>query len=238
MDFFRARLETVADPRFGVNVARVPRIGLDFFSQLIDEHAQILCFFPVVRTPDCLQQAPMAESFPLIRDEVAEQFEFLGCEADGISMERHGAFGEVNFQIVGDERGRRFLRRAAAEGRANAREEFLGAEGLYNVIVSAGVEGLDFVTLGVAHSEHDDGNIAGLADFAADVEAGDSGQIDVEENQAGMIAAQFLESLFAGFGFEDGVALRSKGGAHDAADLGLVVNDQNGGGVHAFSGRA
>ena len=220
-----------------MNVARVPRIGLDFLPQLIDEDAQIFRFFPVVRTPDSLQQAPMAESFSLIRDEMTEQFEFLGREADGISMERYGALGEVDFQVIGEKRGSGFLGSAAAEGCANARQELLGTKGFYNVIVRAGVEGLDFVALGVAHGEHDNGDIARLADFAASLEAGNSRQVNVEEDQAGVIAAQFFESLFAGFSFEYGVALRSERGAHDPPDLWFVVHNQNSGGVHAVPAR-
>jgi len=169
MSLFGSRLETVANPRVGVNVARVPWIGFDFFSQLIDEDPQILRFFTVVRSPNSLQQAPMTESNSLVRDEMAEQFEFLGREPDGIFAERHGTLGEIYLQVVGDKRGRGFLGGASADSGTDAREEFLSAEWFYDVVVCAGVECLDFVALGVANGEHDDGNIARLADFAADI---------------------------------------------------------------------
>jgi len=52
-----------------------------------------------------------------------------------------------------------------------------------------------------------------------------------------MIAAQFLESFLASFSFDDGVAMGRKGGAHDAADLRLIVHDQHGSGNHAVPAR-
>ena len=81
--FFAGRLEAISDPRFGVDVARVARVGLDFFSQLIDEHAQIFGFFAVIRAPDGLQQAAVTERFALIRNELAQQLEFFRRETDG-----------------------------------------------------------------------------------------------------------------------------------------------------------
>ena len=43
-------------------------IGLDFFSQLVDENAQVFGFFPVVGSPDGLQQAAVRLGFTRIRD--------------------------------------------------------------------------------------------------------------------------------------------------------------------------
>ena len=41
-------------------------VGLDFFSQLVDEDAQVFGFFPVVGSPDSLQQAAVGLGFACI----------------------------------------------------------------------------------------------------------------------------------------------------------------------------
>jgi len=46
------------------------RIGLDFLAQLVDENTQVLGLLAVIRTPDRLEQTPVAESLSLIRDEM------------------------------------------------------------------------------------------------------------------------------------------------------------------------
>lgn len=99
MLLFRRSLETIADPGFGVDVARPPRIGLNFFSQLIDEDAQIFRFLAVIGPPDGLQQAAVSESLPPIGYQLAQQLKLLGGEAYCFAADQNGALFKINFQV-------------------------------------------------------------------------------------------------------------------------------------------
>ena len=220
-----------------MDVSRVARVGLDFFSQLIDEDAQVFGFLSVVRTPNSLQQTAVAQGLSLLGDEMAEQFKFFWGETDGVAFDGDGALGEINFQIIREKGGCSYGGGCVAESRADASHQFLGAERLDDIIVGAGIEGLDFVAFGVANGEHDDGDVARLANFAADVQAGHAGHVDVEKNQGGVIGAKLFEGLFACLGFEDGVALGAESCADDAANLRLVIHDHDGGGNHEAPAR-
>jgi hypothetical protein len=76
--FWLGWVEAVADPGFGVDVARMAGVGLDFPPQLIDKNAQVFGFFPVVGSPDGLQEAAVRLRLAGIRNELAQEFKFLG----------------------------------------------------------------------------------------------------------------------------------------------------------------
>ena len=141
-------------------------------------------------------------------------------------------FSKSILQVFGDEWRSGLAGCGAAQSRTDARHQLFDAEGFDDVVVGAGIESLYFIAFGIAHGEHDDGRIAGGANFAAGFEAGNSGQIHVEKNQLGPHAADFFESFFAAANFDDGIALRREGGEHNAADLRFIVHNENGGGVH------
>ena len=67
-------------------------IRLDLFAKLIHEHAQILDLVAVVGSPHGLQQPAMRDGHIGIREQVLEQIEFLGREANfaGRSKSRGG----------------------------------------------------------------------------------------------------------------------------------------------------
>ena len=207
-------------------------VGLDFSPQLIDENAQVLGFFSVIGSPDGLQEAAVRLSFAGIGNELAQKFELFGREADWLLLHHHGALFKINLQIVGDEGRSGVSRRGAAERGADARHELFDPEGFDDVVVGSGIESLHFVAFGIAHGEHDDGRIAGGANFAAGFEAGNSRQVHIEKNQIGPYAADFFERFFAAAHFDDGVAVRREGGEHDAADLRFVVYYEDRRGVH------
>ena len=77
-----------------------------------------------------------------------------------------------------------------AEGSAHARQQFLDAEGLGDVVIGAGIERNHLVPFGVAHCQHDDWGIAGVANLAARLNAAYAWQIDVEKDQIGFQLAE------------------------------------------------
>ena len=72
-----------------------------------------------------------------------------------------------------------------AQGDADARQQLPDAEGLRQVVVRAGVEGLDLVALLPAGGEHDDGHARPLAQPAGDLDAVQVGKPEVEQHQVG-----------------------------------------------------
>src|SRR5438477_34413 len=67
--------------------------------------------------------------------------------------------------------------------RLHARDELTRAERLRHVIVGAELEAEDAVDLAVARGQHDDRDLAGRAQTAADLEAVHSGEHHVEDDK-------------------------------------------------------
>ncbi len=169
----------------------------------------------------------MRQRLALVGDENFENVEFFGREMDVVAADGYGAGFEVDGHFLCDEWGDGVAGRVTAERGTDAREKFFDAEGLGDVVVGAGVESGDFVALGVAHGEHDDGRVGGFADFAAGFEAADARHVHVEQDEVGFVFADGVDTFFAGHGFGDDVAVAGESGAHDAADLWFVVDDED-----------
>ncbi len=78
----------------------------------------------------------------------------------------------------------------AAQNGADAGFEDLAAGGLDDVVVGAGLQAEDDVDVVAARGEHDDRDLLGGADAAADLEAAHVGQHQVEQHQVGAEALQ------------------------------------------------
>ena len=117
-------------------------------------------------------------------------------------------------------------RARVADGGADAREELLGAEGLGEVVVGAGVEGLDLIALVAAGGDDKDGDLRPFADAAEDGHAVHVGQAEVEDDEVGTVRGDHGVGHRAGAGHEDVVAVGGEDGLHEAADGALVLNQK------------
>src|ERR1700744_2226985 len=90
------RLETIANPWFGQNETRMRGVRFNLFSQLIDHHTKIFGFFPIVGSPNCLQQAAMRQRLALIGDQELHDFKFFRSEMHLLSTNFHAAAFEVD----------------------------------------------------------------------------------------------------------------------------------------------
>src|ERR1700735_2620163 len=179
----------------------------------------------------------MPQRLPLIPNEMPQQFEFLWSEPDRIVFHRDHSLFEVNLQIVAQKSCGGIAWSTTPERGANARHQLLHSERLHHVIVCAGVERLHFVAFAISDGEHDYGHVAGSPNFSASIETGHSRHIHVEDDQDGPLCTKHFERLLSTGSFDNGITVRRKSGAHNAADLRLVVNDQNGAGVHECAAR-
>ena len=165
-----------------------------------------------------------------VAGEVAKNVELRRCEPNLLAAGDHPAFVEIDFEagngyfvrclVSGEAR--------AAEGGPNAGEEFVEAERLGEVIIGAGIESFNFVSLRIANRDDDDGNIPARAHGAAGFNSPHAGHIQIENHDIDRLLAQNIESLFAILRFEDTSALSAEAGTQHTADLWFVINKQYG----------
>jgi hypothetical protein len=75
------------------------------------------------------------------------------------------------------------LAAVAAHDRADARDQLDRREGLGDVVVGARLEAEDLVGLLPARGDHDDRHVLALAEGAADLDAVEAGQVEIEQHQ-------------------------------------------------------
>ena len=118
--------------------------------------------------------------------------------------------------------------RRTSQERANAGQQLAGAEGLRHVVVGAELEADDLVDLAGARREHKDRH-AGLAtQDAADLEAVDHRQHEVQQHEVGAFLARDGQSLVAIGSRYDAVALALEVVPQGGDQRRLIINKQDG----------
>ena len=140
---------------------------------------------------------------------------------------------------VADAQRRHPARRAAAQQRAQARQQLLALERLDEVVVGADVEALDARLERVARGQHQDRHVvAVLAQPACDVDAVEPREAEVEHDQVGQERVRLVERLHAVAGELDLVALEAQRALQDLGDLVVVLDDEHAdgavGGFHRY----
>ena len=218
--------EAVADPWVSLDVFP-GRVALEFFAELADEDAEVFRLLGGLRAPHVGEQDAVGEDLARIAREEEQQVEFLGCEVHGTAGDGNGVRAGVDEEIADFNGGIAGPLGSAAKMSAHTREELLNAEGLGDVIVSAGVECLYFGVFLIAHGEDEDGGVRFAADGAAEVNACHTGHHKVGDDEVGVPLLEEAESFFGIVGGADIVALGGEGGTQDAGDLNFIVNDED-----------
>ncbi len=136
-----------------------------------------------------------------------------------------------------------FFGAMAGDGGANVGQQLLVVPGLLDEVFSAGADGFDDVVDGAVGGDHDDGQLGlALLDLRQQLEAALAGQGEVEEHEVEVVLVKHAQSLFAVGGHVDRIAFQREQHFKRLADGGLVVDDQDAGGVPAslelpFDGR-
>ncbi len=118
---------------------------------------------------------------------------------------------------------------AVVEDAAEFGEEEVFVEGLLDPAL--GVAGELGTEGGGEHAEDDDRDVGGdgiVAEALEGLPAAEAGHVEIEEDGFDVMFGGEDESLLAGGGFDDGVALAGEVLGDDGADAGVVVADQDG----------
>ena len=113
------------------------------------------------------------------------------------------------------------------------REQHLGAVGFGDVVVGTQIEGSNLVELGVEAGEHDDADVAFLAQRAAQHAAVGAGQHGVHDDAVGFCFQDLRDGIGKVAAAFDAVAFRCKQAGKLAAQRGVVFDDENQGHIHS-----
>ena len=191
-------------------------------------HAQRLRVLDPLGPPHLLEDHPLRHHEAGVACEEGEDVELGRRQGDLLARPADAAAGDVDLEVAGrDDRRRRRERRRPPQQRADAGEQLAGGERLGEVVVGALVQRRDLVGLVGAHRQDQDRRGHPRAQLAADLDAGAVGEHEVEHHEVRGRVDGLDERLVAGRGHVQGVAARGEDGLERAADLLLVVDDED-----------
>lgn len=243
--------EAVARPAHSLDVDGLCGVWLDLLPDVADVHHDGRVVADGVEAPDAREEALAAEDDAGMLREEGEELELEVRERDLAPALGHASARRVDDEIAAHE-GRRDLRaslcrrapaprgladaRVAREARLDAGDELVGAERLDEVVVGAEAEAADLVDVLALRRRHEDGHFALRADLAADGEAVEPRQHEVEHDEAvGRVRRALCrrrgerrrQALPPVRGEIDGEALRLEIVALELADVLIVLDDQD-----------
>ena len=200
--------------------------GLELAAQVGDEDLDGVRRREGVVAPDLLEEALARHDDPLVAHQVLEQLELALGELDLALTAGHLVRVRVQGQ-VGDGQRRRPAWRAAAQQRAQPREQLLTLERLDEVVVGTGVQALDAGLQRVAGGEHEDRHVVGRAQPAGHLDAVELGQPEVEDDEVGVERRRLAQRRLAVGGDAHLVALQAQRALEDLGDLLVVLDDEH-----------
>ncbi len=181
----------------------------------------------ILKGPDAIDDARAAEHPPPVAHEEFEQGIFLGGELQAFWAIKHLEGAGVHSEVAPGAIAFRHLGASAQQG-TDPGHQFLEVEGFDHVVVGSGVESGDFVGDGVAGGEHQDGGgelVAAQA--AAEADAVEFRQGDVEEEQVVFPSVHTMPSEFAVFSEIYGVLAIGQGFIDHFSKLRIIFDDKD-----------
>src|SRR5262249_18515625 len=142
---------------------------LELAAKVRDEDVHGVRLGEGVVTPDVVKQRLARHDEALVAHQVLEELELARGQLDVALAAEDLVSARVEAQVA-DREERAAARGAAAQQGAQAREQLLALERLDEVVVSAGVESRHAVPGPVACREHEDRDVAGVTQPAADLD--------------------------------------------------------------------
>ena len=198
--------EPVADPGLGEQVAGSRRVGFELAAQLVGIHPEVVQLASVRGSPGGAEQLGMRDEVTRAPRQCLQQSP-LGRREPDLGAVRGGrpSLADVEGEVVGgDDQWFGALGRTAAHGGPDPGEELVHAERLGDVVVGAGVEGLDLVVGVVPGGEDDHRDLGHVAKPPEHLDAVEVRQAEVEDDDVG---GAFGEDLQRGAAVRGGLDL-------------------------------
>ncbi len=176
--------------------------------------------------PDAADDLAEGDDAAGVLCEGVEEGELGGREFEAVTGEGGFVVEEIECQVSCGDFGV-LAGEAAALDDGEACEEFSGAEGFGDVVVSACFEGFDLEGFLVADGEDEDGDLAPFAETFEDGETVHGWEAEVEEDGVGAEEGDVLEAGGTVFGFVDLVVAGFEDHGEETADLRFVVDDDD-----------
>src|SRR5271165_799851 len=225
-------LEAIAGAAHGFEIARILRVGLDFFANTA--HVDVDRARRDIRSvaPDGVKQVVAGEYASAVAGEVIEQAELGGRGGNECSADGEGHRGGIDFDFADFDRARRKRALEAAHDGFDAGDQLARAEGLGDVVVGTEFEAEDAVGFATFRGEKNyrhRGEGGSLANGAADLEAVFAGDHDIEQEKRGALPFGVGEHVGSGGIDAHGEALVLKMMANEAGNVGIVFDDEDAG---------
>src|SRR5919199_2734675 len=221
--------QLVADAANGDEPLRRAGGRLDLPPQVGDVDVAGALVADVRRVPEVLHDlAAAVDPLGLLREE-GEETELRGREPDRLPVDPYLVPVDVELERsdAADGAPRGAVELAAAQDRAQTAHELGDRERLRHVVVGAGLEAEHAVDLRVHRRQDQDRDVALAAQAAADLDPGEAGEADVEDED---VVALRPRRLQGGLAVAEGVDLEAGGTQRVADGVGdrrLVVDDQD-----------
>lgn len=168
----RVAAEAVADAPDGFDIDGRGGIRLDLFADAVDVNHDGCCVAEGVHAPDAVEELVLAEGNAGILREEEQKVKFAARERDFLAVREDAVRFGADFEPAGEDAVRflyRLLREAlvACDMRLDAGREFIGAEGLDDVVVGAEAEAANLVDFLLTCRDHEDRRVFFPADGAA-----------------------------------------------------------------------
>ena len=174
------------------------------------------------------QQIPRQDT-ALVLEQVLEQEELLGRQPDLTAVDQDDVPFDVHGERAVSQEPGGAGPMGAPQQRAHARDHFVGAERLGDVVVGAQLEPDDAIRLFGPGREHDDRDARRArvtAQRAAYLQAVEAGEHQVEQQQVGQRAAHRRQDFRAGVKHVHGKAGAPEAVAEQVRDVVVVLDDQ------------
>src|SRR5919106_1084182 len=220
----------VPEAGLGHDEARAAWVLAEFSPErpYVDTH--VVGLILVAGPPDLREEPPVCQQLARVRHESLQQAILGGGEADPFPPQGDELTRQIHRELAEPEHGPvAGLRMGTPFHRAHPRQELTDRERLRDVVVGAGIERGDLVVLRLPHGEHEHRRLGETAQAADHFMSVDAGEAEVEDNQVDGIGCEDVEGGLSARCGKDLVAARPQARLDGAADLRVVVDDQDAG---------
>ena len=177
--------------------------------------------------PHLLEKLLAGKDLPRRAREGGEEIELQGGERDDVAVTLDDVPCDVDRQVLQGDALVGLVVVSAAQPRTDAGHQFLGFEGLGDVVIGSRLKAGDDVGGIGTSGQHNDRHIRDVPDGPAHVEAVHSGKHDVQQDQVGMVLLKLSQRLGSVAAEDDSEPLVLENDADHLSQGEVIVDDEN-----------